>query len=53
MQALRLAVEAGAELVESDAVGSSVAVLELGFPQPAINRLAAPSAATILSGWRK
>src|SRR5689334_16008383 len=52
MHALRLPV-AAAEVV-SDAVGSSVAVLlELGFEQPAKSRLAAPSAATILSGWRK
>ena len=33
--------------------GWSVAVLELGFEQPANSRLAAPMAATILSGWRK
>src|SRR3954447_4701945 len=52
MQALRLPVVV-LELVESDGVGSSVAVLELGLEQPATSRLAAPSAATILSGWRK
>src|SRR4029079_1851023 len=50
MHALRLPVEGEPESV---AVGCSVAVLELGLPQPAINRLAAPSAATILSGCRK
>jgi len=52
MHALRLPLEVP-ELVESDAVGSSVAVLELGFEQPANSRLTAPRAATILSGWRK
>src|SRR5690242_20708904 len=53
MHAFRLPVEVEPELVESVAVGSWVAVLELGLPQPAISRLTAPSAATILSGWRK
>jgi len=52
MHALKLPVEVPA-LVEPEAVGSSVAVLELGFEQPAKSRLTAPSAATILSGWRK
>jgi hypothetical protein len=52
MHALRLPVEVVPELVGPELLGS-VAVLELGFPQPAISRLAAPSAATILSGWRK
>src|SRR3954451_21894491 len=51
MHALRLPVAAPLVDVESD--GWSVAVLELGFEQPATSRLAAPMAATILSGWRK
>jgi len=51
MHALRLPVAAALVDVESD--GWSVAVLELGFEQPATSRLAAPIAATILSGWRK
>jgi hypothetical protein len=42
-----------AALVEVEPEGWSEAVLELGFEQPATRRLAAPMAATILSGWRK
>jgi len=50
MHAFRLPAAAEGLVVS---VGWSVAVLELGFEQPATSRLAAPIAATILSGWRK
>jgi hypothetical protein len=53
MHALRLPAAAVSELVGDESDGWSVAVLELGFEQPATRRLAAPMAATILSGWRK
>src|SRR3954464_5920518 len=53
MHALRLPAAAVSELVGVESDGWSVAVLELGFEQPATSRLAAPMAATILSGWRK
>jgi hypothetical protein len=55
MQALRLPPEDDEVLllVGLEFVGCSEAVLELGLPQPAMSRLAAPSAATILTGWRK
>jgi len=53
MHAFSAAVGALELEVESEAVGSWVAELEAGFEQPAKSRLAAPSAATILNGWRK
>jgi hypothetical protein len=50
MQALRLPPAAG---LDGLALGSVAVLLELGLEQPANTRLAAPSAATIFSGWRK
>ncbi len=52
MHALRLPPEDTELELDGELEGCWVAVLELGFEQPANSRVAAPSAATILTGWR-